>query len=80
MGVDKSDNFWGLAEIVGECVRKLLESGFKLPLHCAEVGKNGSLLFVRISQSGEGPEASLKTEFLTNRGASGGPPKPSQLP
>ena len=52
-GVDKFDNFLGLAEIVGECVRKLLESGFKLSPHCAEVGKNGSLLFVRISQSGE---------------------------
>jgi hypothetical protein len=79
MGVDKSDNFFGLAEIVGECGRKLLESGFKLPLHCAEWAKM-EVFFLFVSQSREGPEASLKTEFLANRGASGGPPKPSQLP
>ena len=35
--------------VIGKCVRHLLESGSKLPMYVAEMGQNGSLIYLHIS-------------------------------
>ncbi len=37
------------SEVIGKCVRHLLESGLMLPLNIAQLGQNGSLIYLHIS-------------------------------